>query len=117
VSAMLEAGGEHADRVRVFGPRMLVGEIAFMLRVPRTASLRVEEDAIVWSLGRHAFEKLTGSDAALVFGASSRRAALAIRKVGLRHAPSPPDHIVPITGLAFLRMAFRRPFTKRMPIF
>ena len=60
------AGGEHADRVRVFGPRMLVGEIAFMLRVPRTASLRVEEDAIVWSLGRHAFEKLTGSGATLV---------------------------------------------------
>lgn len=64
--AIVEQGVSAPTRVRVFGPHTLVGEIAFVLGVPRTASLRVEEDAIVWSLDRRAFGELLKSDASLV---------------------------------------------------
>jgi CRP-like cAMP-binding protein len=58
VSAVLEQNVSAPIRVRVFGPRTIVGEIAFVLDVPRTASLRVDEHAIVWSLSRRAFRGL-----------------------------------------------------------
>jgi sulfate permease, SulP family len=59
VSAVVERGLGAPMRVRVFGPHTVVGEIAFVLRVPRTASLRVDEDAVIWSLDRRAFDELT----------------------------------------------------------
>jgi CRP-like cAMP-binding protein len=58
VSAIIEKEGAEKKRVRVFGPQTLIGEIAFMLHVPRTASLRVDEDTIVWSLERRVFSEL-----------------------------------------------------------
>jgi SulP family sulfate permease len=58
VSAVIEQNVSAPIRVRVFGPRTIVGEIAFVLDVPRTASLRVDEHAIVWSLSRRAFGRL-----------------------------------------------------------
>ena len=56
--ATLEMGVSAPTRVRVFGPKTIVGEIAFVLNVPRTASLRVDEEALVWSLDRRAFGEL-----------------------------------------------------------
>jgi CRP-like cAMP-binding protein len=46
-------------RMRAFGANTIVGEMAFVLSVPRTASLRVDDDAIVWSLSRSAYRELT----------------------------------------------------------
>ncbi|MBV9518670.1 MAG: SLC26A/SulP transporter family protein [Hyphomicrobiales bacterium] len=90
VSAVLERGVNTPTRVRVFGPHTLVGEIAFMLSVPRTASLHVDEDAIVWSLDRSAFEKLMRSDSSLmlallqdVLRLQSERLAFATRQIAV----------------------------------
>ena len=52
--------------MRVFGPHTHVGEIAFVLRVPRTASLRVDEDTVAWLLDRKSFELLERTHADLV---------------------------------------------------
>jgi SulP family sulfate permease len=60
--ALIEHGVSAAARVRVFGPRTIVGEIAFVLEVPRTAALRVDEDATIWSLGRAAFAEMMKTD-------------------------------------------------------
>jgi SulP family sulfate permease len=65
VCALLEQNVIAPTRVRAFGPRTIVGEIAFVLDVPRTTALRVDEDAIVWSLGRAAFGELMITDASL----------------------------------------------------
>ena len=93
VSAILERDVSAPTRVRVFGPRTLVGEIAFVLGVPRTASLRVEEDAIVWSLERPAFEKLMRSNSTLVLSLlqdvlrlQSERLAFATRQIAALRA-------------------------------
>jgi SulP family sulfate permease len=59
LSAIVERDVSAPTRVRVFGPHTVVGEIAFVLSVPRTASLRVDENAVVWSLDRQAFDQLT----------------------------------------------------------
>jgi SulP family sulfate permease len=56
--ALLEKNVSTPTRVRVFGPRTIVGEIAFALNVPRTAALRVDNDATVWSLSRAVFGEL-----------------------------------------------------------
>jgi len=58
VSAIVDSEGSAPARIRVFGANTVVGEIAFLLNVPRTATLRVDEDAIVWSLTRGAFDQL-----------------------------------------------------------
>jgi sulfate permease, SulP family len=65
LSAVVERDVGAPTRVRVFGPHTVVGEIAFVLSVPRTASLRVDEDAVVWSLDRKAFGQLTKTDTTL----------------------------------------------------
>jgi SulP family sulfate permease len=67
VSAVIEKAVRAPTRVRGFGPNTIVGEIAFILNVPRTASLRVDEAAVVWSLNRQAFDRLVASDPNLVF--------------------------------------------------
>ena len=43
---------------RIFGPHTIAGENGFVLLLPRTASLKVEEEAYVWSLSREAFEQI-----------------------------------------------------------
>jgi SulP family sulfate permease len=58
LSAIVEDDNAPPMRVRAFGANIIVGEISFMLNVPRTASLRVDEDAIVWSLSRRAYREL-----------------------------------------------------------
>ena len=52
--------------VRVFGPRTMAGEHGFVLRQPRTANLRVEQAARVWSLERRDFDVLSAQQPALV---------------------------------------------------
>lgn len=58
VSVLVERPGLPPIRYRVFGANTVVGEVGFFLGVPRTASLRVDGDAQVWSLERAAFEHL-----------------------------------------------------------
>lgn len=58
LSAIIENDNAPPMRVRAFGANIIVGEISFMLNVPRTVSLRVDADAIVWSLSRRAYREL-----------------------------------------------------------
>jgi len=44
--------------VRVFGPHTIAGEQGFVLQMPRSASLKVEQDATIWSLSRQTYETL-----------------------------------------------------------
>jgi SulP family sulfate permease len=66
LSAIVESDVAAPARLRVFGTNTVVGEIAFLLNVPRTASLRVDEDAIVWSLTREAFDQLLTTHPSLI---------------------------------------------------
>jgi sulfate permease, SulP family len=58
LSAIIENDIGAPMRLRSFGANTIVGEIGFVLNVPRTASLRVDRDAIIWSLNREAFRDL-----------------------------------------------------------
>ena len=58
VSVILERPELPPLRVRVFGAHTLVGETGFFLGAPRSASLLVAAEAIVWALSRDAFETL-----------------------------------------------------------
>jgi len=44
--------------VRVFGPHTIAGEQGFVLQMPRSASLKVEQDATIWSLSRQTYNTL-----------------------------------------------------------
>jgi SulP family sulfate permease len=59
LSAIIKNDNSAPMRMRAFGANTIVGEMAFVLSVPRTASLRVDDDAIVWSLSRSAYRELT----------------------------------------------------------
>jgi SulP family sulfate permease len=88
VSVMLERPGQAPLRVRVFGAHTIVGEVGFFLDAPRTASLLIEEESLVWALTRPAFERLKEQDpdllAALftyVIRLQSERLAFATRQI------------------------------------
>ena len=66
LSALVQNDSGAPIRLRAFGANTLVGEIAFVLNVPRTASLRVDEDAIVWSLSRSAYGDLLAAHPGLM---------------------------------------------------
>ncbi len=66
LSALVQSDSGAPIRLRAFGANTLVGEIAFVLNVPRTASLRVDEDAIVWSLSRSAYSDLLAAHPGLM---------------------------------------------------
>ncbi len=79
--------GTDERTVRVFGPRTLTGEHGFVLARPRTANLRVEQAASVWSLERDDFERLRGAEPDLmiallehIIGLQSERLAFATRQ-------------------------------------
>jgi SulP family sulfate permease len=59
VSVEVERPGLPPLRHRVFGPNTILGEVGFFLGVPRTASLRVDVPATVWSLDMPAFKRLS----------------------------------------------------------
>ena len=52
--------------VRIFGPHTIAGEQGFILRQPRTASLKVEQDACIWSLSRKTYDNLLETNSDLV---------------------------------------------------
>ena len=55
VSVLLEEPDKRLQRLRVFGPRTILGEVGFFLDRPRTASLRSDEPTVLWSLNRDGF--------------------------------------------------------------
>ena len=57
VSVTLEMLDHSPLRVRVFGTKTLVGEVGFFLDAPRSANLLAAPGAVVWSLGRQAFDE------------------------------------------------------------
>ena len=63
LAVLIEAPGEKPRQVRSFTAHTIVGEIGFFAQSPRTATLLVEENAIVWSLDRATFETLRQRDA------------------------------------------------------
>ena len=65
VSVMI--GPQEAETcARIFGPHTIAGEHAFVLRLPRSASLKVEKTARVWKLAREKFDRLQVEDPNLV---------------------------------------------------
>ena len=61
-------GANASERVvRVFGRATLTGEQGFILNKPRAANLRVEQAAVVWSLGRVEFDRLRSQEPDVVF--------------------------------------------------
>ena len=63
---VLIGSGADERRVRVFGPHTIAGEQGFVLRTPRSASLKVEQDATVWSLSRESFDELAATQGDVV---------------------------------------------------
>jgi len=52
--------GDHSPiRQRVFGANTIVGEVGFFLGVPRTASLRIDGPATVWTLSHAMYQRLS----------------------------------------------------------
>lgn len=60
------ASDGHKICVRVFGPRTIAGEQGFILPQPRSASLKVEESARIWSLARSTCDELLVTHSELV---------------------------------------------------
>ena len=58
VSVLVERNDHEPIRVRVFGSHTLAGEMGFFLQSPRTASLKLEGETIVWALDRPGFRQL-----------------------------------------------------------
>jgi SulP family sulfate permease len=58
VSVEIENEGRSPIRQRVFGPNTIVGEVGFFLGVPRTANLRTDGPATVWTLSYVAYQRL-----------------------------------------------------------
>jgi CRP-like cAMP-binding protein len=52
--------------VRIFGPHTIAGEQGFVLGMPRSANLKVEEAARVWVLERPTYDHLLDSEAQLI---------------------------------------------------
>jgi SulP family sulfate permease len=66
VSVLVRSQGQASVRVRVLGPQTIAGELGFFLNMPRTATLRIEREAMVGSLDRAMFQRLSQERPALV---------------------------------------------------
>jgi SulP family sulfate permease len=65
IGVMIGSGaGEQC--VRVFGPHTIAGEQGFVLQTPRSASLKVEQDATIWSLSRKTYDTLVETQSDVV---------------------------------------------------
>ena len=62
----MENPGHAPVRVRVLGPQTIAGELGFFLNMPRTVTLRIEREAMVGSLDRVMFQRLSEGRPALV---------------------------------------------------
>jgi len=58
VSVEVENGDHGPIRQRVFGANTIVGEVGFFLGVPRTANLRTDGPATVWTLSHAMYQRL-----------------------------------------------------------
>ena len=59
VSVEVEHDGHSPIRQRVFGSNTIVGEVGFFLGIPRTASLRTDGPATVWTLSHAMYQRLS----------------------------------------------------------
>jgi SulP family sulfate permease len=59
VSVEVDHDGHSPIRQRVFGANTIVGEVGFFLGVPRTASLRIDGPATVWTLSHAMYQRLS----------------------------------------------------------
>jgi sulfate permease, SulP family len=62
VSAQFEVAHGPAVRLRTMGPGSIVGEIGLYLNLPRTASLKVDTDSIIWRLTPDALAAMEQKD-------------------------------------------------------
>jgi SulP family sulfate permease len=70
VGVMVGSGREELC-VRVFGPHTIAGEQGFLLKQPRSASLKVEHNARIWSLPRETYDRLLQTNTDLVIALMS----------------------------------------------
>jgi SulP family sulfate permease len=77
ILAAVDLEGPVEPAIRVFGPHTLVGEIGFFLRATRTATVRIESEATVWTLSQNTYQEMKKSEPGLA-------AALLIYTVQLR---------------------------------
>jgi SulP family sulfate permease len=66
VSVEVENEGHSPIRQRVFGPNTIVGEVGFFLGVPRTANLRIDGPATVWTLSHAMYQRLAREAPAVI---------------------------------------------------
>jgi SulP family sulfate permease len=65
VSVLLEELDTPIRRLRVFGPRTIVGEIGFFFNQKRTATLRSDKPTTIWALDHQAFVHLRDTQPAI----------------------------------------------------
>jgi len=58
ISVLVSTGVDTSQKVHSFKAHTIVGEIGFFTGAPRTATLIVEQESVVWSLDRKDFETL-----------------------------------------------------------
>jgi SulP family sulfate permease len=92
VSVVIERPGCAAIRHRVFGANTVMGEIGFFLNAPRTASLRIDDHAVVWALRRASYQRLVEKRPELAAAVltytlrvQSERLAFATRQIAALH--------------------------------
>ena len=66
VSVQLEMPDGRSVRVRVFGPGTVVGEIAFYLGVPRSASVIADRPTVAYRLTDEALRRMAREEPALI---------------------------------------------------
>jgi SulP family sulfate permease len=62
ISAQLSTAHGPAVRLRTMGAGSIVGEIGLYLNMPRTASLIVDADSVIWRLSPEALQKMEADD-------------------------------------------------------
>ncbi len=62
ISACFQAGRHESVRLRTMGPGSVVGEIGLYLNLPRTASLVVDAESLVWRLTPEALDAMEAED-------------------------------------------------------
>ena len=62
VSAQLKSGHGESIRLRTMGPSSIMGEIGLYLHAPRTASLIVDVDSVIWRLSPEALTRMEETD-------------------------------------------------------
>jgi sulfate permease, SulP family len=92
VTVTVERPAQAPLRVRVFDPHTIVGEIGFFLQTPRTATVRIEKQAVVWALDQETFGRMKQAEPdlvaallALVVQMQAERLSFTTRQVSVVH--------------------------------